>query len=565
MGNNALWIILQKLRSPLLAIIVTYSIAILGMVLIPTLKENGEIYHLSFFDAFYFVSYMASTIGFGESPYAFTYAQKFWVTFSIYLTVIGWFYGIGTLVSAITDKTLKFELMRSRFKKQVNNIPTDFVIILGYTYVNAEVIKKFHSANLEAVLIDKSEEKINFFLLEENSRDIPVLVGDALLSETLKDAGIQHANCKAIVSLFTDEVKNLRISILTKFLNPKVKVIAKSTVRDITNSILDTDIAKPVNSFSIFAKRVDVAMHAPHALILENWIYDNSDLMDEAQFIPMGRYIVCGYGRFGMALQETFHKHDVDYVFIDKNRLAPQKMIEEGRFIRANPDDKEVLLEAGIKEASVLVVGTKDDIDNLSILITAKKLNPDIYIIVRENTMQEISIFQEARIDWVFMKERILINKTSLALTKPLQHCFLKKVIQENEIWAKTLVKWLRTSIGANPSLMDLVINKEESYAIYHELKRGTAIPIEILLHRLSDRKQTNHAIPMMIKRGEKEILLPQKGTKIKLGDKLLIACNEESREEIELIASNLYELHYMLFGEEKMTWIFEKLFRFKN
>jgi len=557
MRNNALWIILQKLRTPLLAIIVTYSIAILGMVLIPTLKENGEIYHLSFFDAFYFVSYMASTIGFGESPFDFTYAQKLWVTFSIYLTVIGWFYGIGALVTSITDKTLRFEMMRSRFKKEVNRIPTDFVIILGYTYVNSEIIKKFHSANLEAVLIDKNEEKINFFLLEENSQDIPVLVGDALLSETLKDAGIQNPNCKAIVSLFTDEVKNLRISILTKFLNSKVQVVAKSTVKDITNSILDTDIAKPIDPFSIFAKRLDVAMHAPHALILENWIYDNSDLMDEAQFLPIGRYIVCGYGRFGVALQESFDKHGVDYVFIDKNRLAPQKMIETGRFIRANPDDKEVLIEAGIKEASVLVVGTKDDIDNLSVLITAKKLNPDIYIIVRENTMQEISIFQEAHIDWVFMKERILINKTSLALTKPLQNCFLKKVIQENEIWAKSLVKWLRTSIGANPNLMDLLIDKENSYAIYHELKRGTEIPIETLLHRLSDRKQTNHAIPLMIKRGDKEILLPQRGTKLKIGDQLLIACNEDSKEEIELIASNIYELHYALSGEEKQTWFF--------
>ena len=65
MANNALWLILQKLRAPLLVIIVTYAIAILGMVLIPGMDDNGHVYHLTFFDAFYFVSYMASTIGFG--------------------------------------------------------------------------------------------------------------------------------------------------------------------------------------------------------------------------------------------------------------------------------------------------------------------------------------------------------------------------------------------------------------------------------------------------------------------------------------------------------------------
>ncbi len=91
MNNNAFWIVLQKLRAPLLVIIVTYSIAILGMVLIPGMDDKGNVYHLSFFDAFYFVSYMASTIGFGEAPYTFTYPQRLWVALCIYITVLGGF------------------------------------------------------------------------------------------------------------------------------------------------------------------------------------------------------------------------------------------------------------------------------------------------------------------------------------------------------------------------------------------------------------------------------------------------------------------------------------------
>ncbi len=159
MNDNAFWIILHKLRTPLLVIIITYSIAILGMVLIPGMDDDGKVYHLSFFDAFYFVSYMASTIGFGEAPYTFTYAQRLWVSLCIYITVVGWFYGIGALVSAVTDKTLKFEMMRNSFRKKVNAISHDFVIVLGYTYVNAEIIRRLHDANIEAVLIDENEDK----------------------------------------------------------------------------------------------------------------------------------------------------------------------------------------------------------------------------------------------------------------------------------------------------------------------------------------------------------------------------------------------------------------------
>ncbi|HHC11138.1 MAG TPA: hypothetical protein ENK79_00720, partial [Campylobacterales bacterium] len=335
MSNNALWIILQKLRTPLLVIIVTYSIAMLGMVLIPGMDDNGHVYHLTFFDAFYFVSYMASTIGFGEAPYTFTYEQRLWVSVCIYITVVGWFYGIGALVSAVTDKMLKFEIMRNSFRKQVKALREDFVIILGYTYVNVEIIKKLHNVNIEVVMIDEDEDKLNHFLLEDFRLDVPIMIGDGLEADTLKDAGITCNNCKAIISLFSNEDENLRVSILTKFLNPKVRVIAKSTMLDITNSILDTDIGKPVNPFEIFAKRVDIALSSPHVLVLENWIYSNSDLMDKAIFLPKGKYIVCGYGRFGKALQEKFKKHDLDYVFIDEKRLAPRDMIESGKFIRA--------------------------------------------------------------------------------------------------------------------------------------------------------------------------------------------------------------------------------------
>ncbi|MCK5855600.1 MAG: NAD-binding protein, partial [Sulfurovaceae bacterium] len=194
MNNNAFWIILQRLRTPLLVIIITYSIAILGMVLIPGLDDKGEVYHLTFFDAFYFISYTASTIGFGETPYEFTYNQRFWVLVCIYLTVIGWFYAIGTLVSVLSDKTLKFEMMKGRFRKRVKALDSKFVIILGYNHVNSQVIPKLLNYELKVVLVDISEDKINGFLLEEFSHSIPVMVADAMLTETLKDAGIHHKN-----------------------------------------------------------------------------------------------------------------------------------------------------------------------------------------------------------------------------------------------------------------------------------------------------------------------------------------------------------------------------------
>jgi len=295
-------------------------------------------------------------------------------------------------------------------------------------------------------------------------------------------------------------------------------------------------------------------------LLLENWIYKNSDLNSKTIFLPHGKYIVCGYGRFGKALQKKFEKYNFDYVFIDEKRIASRDMIESGRFIRANPDDKDTLIQAGIKEAVALIVGTKNDIDNLSIVITARKINPDIYIIARENTIQEVSLFQAANINWVFIIEKILINKTSILLTKPLKNMFLKMILKKDEEWARSLVKLLRGNIGANPVMTALRINEEESYAIYHELLDGVEIKIEVLTRSLRNWKTNNNVIPLLIYRKNEKILLPRNRL-LEIGDQILFACNKEAKEDIELIASNIYELHYVMYGTEKESPILKKIF----
>ena len=76
----------------------------LGLTLIPGQDAGGQPARISFFDAFYFMSYTATTIGFGEMPWPFTYGQRLWVTFSIYLSVVGWAYAIGSLLTLLQDR-----------------------------------------------------------------------------------------------------------------------------------------------------------------------------------------------------------------------------------------------------------------------------------------------------------------------------------------------------------------------------------------------------------------------------------------------------------------------------
>ena len=63
---------------------------------------------------------MASqAIGFGELPRPFSDAQRLWVTGIIYLSVIGWAYFLGRLLTLVQDRGFRLALVTERFRRDV--------------------------------------------------------------------------------------------------------------------------------------------------------------------------------------------------------------------------------------------------------------------------------------------------------------------------------------------------------------------------------------------------------------------------------------------------------------
>ena len=52
--KNLVYLMLRRMRLPLIAIILVYAISIIGLVLIPGMDDQGNTWHMSFFHAFYF-------------------------------------------------------------------------------------------------------------------------------------------------------------------------------------------------------------------------------------------------------------------------------------------------------------------------------------------------------------------------------------------------------------------------------------------------------------------------------------------------------------------------------
>jgi voltage-gated potassium channel len=88
-ASETIFLILRRMRAPLIVLVAIFSVSVLGLTLIPGQDAEGRPWDMGFFDAIYVMSYTATTIGFGEIPYPFTYNQRMWLTISIYLTVVG--------------------------------------------------------------------------------------------------------------------------------------------------------------------------------------------------------------------------------------------------------------------------------------------------------------------------------------------------------------------------------------------------------------------------------------------------------------------------------------------
>ncbi len=131
-ASATIFLVLRRMRTPLIVLIVIFAVSVLGLTLIPGQDLDGNPHRLGVFDAFYFMSYTASTIGFGELPYPFTQEQRLWVTISIYLTVIGWAYAIGSLLALFQSRTFRQARALQQFTHKVARLREPFLLLVGF-------------------------------------------------------------------------------------------------------------------------------------------------------------------------------------------------------------------------------------------------------------------------------------------------------------------------------------------------------------------------------------------------------------------------------------------------
>lgn len=552
---DILYVLLRRLRAPLITLIVVYAVSIYGLVLIPGQDDQGNVWHMSYFHAFYFVSFMGSTIGFGEIPYAFTDAQRMWTLCTIYACVVAWLYGIGTTLAVFQDSGFTRLLRLRSFVNHVRSLREPFYLICGYGVTGSNLARELTERGIRVVVVDIDQDRIDSLDLDGLLLPVPALCGDASLPDILDHAGLQLPHCAGVLALTNSDKVNLAVSIASKVLQPKRLAISRSE-NDITTANLasfGTDLI--VDPFRSYAEYVALAAHSPHRHLVFDWLMNPEHrTLASVYRHAKGRWIICGFGRFGSNISRELKQEDTEVTIIDPD---PNNIRDLPGAVLGIGTEAVTLQQAGIEDAVGIVAGTSIDADNLSIIMTARQLNPKLITVVRQNLSANDLVFANSRCDFIMQPGQIIATRIMAQLKTPLLSVFLDQLMLQDEVWAHTLLNRMNATVGDEPlESRSVCIGEKEAPAVLEKLQEGsdenkTAIKLIALMKNPLYRKETLHLFPLMMRRGDEVKLLPGELTELQEGDDILFCGRKGSLDRMAWTAFNYNTLHYVLTGND--------------
>ena len=548
--DSIFFLVFRRMRAPLLALVVAYSVAILGMVLIPGQDADGKPWFMDFFDAFYFVSYMSTTIGFGEVPFEFSGAQRIWVTVCIYGTVIVWLYSIGSLIALLQDKALKRAVEEGRFARRVNAIREPFYLVCGYGQTGSGLVRALTDRGQRAVVLDNNPERVNLLKLENLREFVPTLRADVGQPENLLLAGLRNPHCACVLALTSSNDVNLKVSLSAKLMQPEAKVICRADSRDVEANMASFGTDHIYDPFDIFALYLATAFQAPCLTLLYDWLgrRHGSELSEPLYPPAKGLWIICGYGRFGKAVYERLAGQHAELIVIEARPEltgTPPGVWVEGRGTEAK-----TLNQADIHRAVGLIAGTDNDVNNLSIVMTALQLNDRLFTVLRQNQLMNDELFEAVGADILMHPSLIVSHRVRVLLSTPLLTEFSHHARDKEDAWACELASRIAALAHERaPEVWEVRIDDEDAYALVQLCRKGATPVLGDLLRDPRDRGRALPVIALMRRRENSHTLLPPLEDRLCNGDRLLFCGRRDAYGSMRWTLQNTNALTYVLYG----------------
>lgn len=223
-----------------------------------------------------------------------------------------------------------------------------------------------------------------------------------------------------------------------------------------------------------------------------------------------GHYIVCGYGRIGRLICREFAAKPAPFIVVEQDIELCRELEELGYlYVHGDATRDEILLLAGIRQAKSLITAVTSDSANVYITLTARGLNPDLFILARASEEGAEIKLKRAGANKVVSPYTIGASRMAHALLRP------------------SVVDFIEIATGDD----DIALQLEEIRVAPDSRLAGTTLLTSNI------RKKHGIIIVGIRKEGAKILFNPGSDTSIDAGDTLITLGERVAIKELELVA----------------------------
>jgi len=131
--------------------------------------------------------------------------------------------------------------------------------------------------------------------------------------------------------------------------------------------------------------------------------------MSTDEKLLQGQVVLVGHGRVGRRIAQTLTERRLPFVVVDLSREVVEALREQGlAAVSGDAQTPEVLVQAHIARASMLVLAMSDAVDVRRIVDIARTLNPGVAVVLRCHNDEEAQLFTRDGLGQVFVDEQEL-------------------------------------------------------------------------------------------------------------------------------------------------------------
>ena len=299
------------------------------------------------------------------------------------------------------------------------------VLIFGLGSYGTGIAEQFEARGRKIVGVDFDPQAV----LKWNERGWDAIFGDAKDTEVAANLHLSHV--KWVISSIRDDEVNR--SLLRSLQNVGYAGYTAFAAYDKVEEKSDTGFSADL----ILSPFTDAAVQAADLIfITEDKVARKA--MDRLIDSMNDHYIVCGYGRMGQQIVKDLTKHEVPCVVVESNPEQLPKLREKNiPHIEGKASEDPMLVKAGIQRAKGLIAVAPSDEENVFIVLTAKVLNPNLFIVARSILKENEDKLRHAGAEMVMSPYILGGRRMAAAVIRPEVMDFLDLVVHSDGIDAE--------------------------------------------------------------------------------------------------------------------------------